>query len=84
MTDARPGPSAQGREETRDEKKADLPRIDATIGPEAIRTLRELLLGNVLPQVYVTSGQITTVERVSGTAGADAGDEDAPLPVAGS
>lgn len=62
--------------------RGDLPQIDATIGPQAIRTLRELLLGNVLPQVYVTSGQITTVERVSGTVGADAGDEDAPLPVA--
>jgi hypothetical protein len=59
-----------------------LPQVDATIGPEAIRTLRdEVLLGTVLPQVYVTSGQIAMVERVSGTAGADAGDEDAPLPV---
>jgi hypothetical protein len=59
-----------------------LPQINATIGPEAIRTLRdEVLLANVLPQVYVTGGQITAVERVSGTAGAAAGDEDAPLPV---
>lgn len=62
--------------------RGDLPRIDATIGPQAIRALRELLLDNVLPHVYVTAGQITAVERVSGAAGADAADEDAPLPVA--
>ncbi|HEV2343440.1 MAG TPA: hypothetical protein VGS97_05050 [Actinocrinis sp.] len=82
MTDGPGGPSAQGLKDQQEKQHADLPRIDATIGPKAIRTLRELLLGNVLPQVYVTSGQITAVERVSGTAGADAGDEDAPLPVA--
>ncbi|MGH3631645.1 MAG: hypothetical protein ACRDRL_29930 [Sciscionella sp.] len=82
MTDGRRGPEAKGRKDGQREQRGDLPQIDVTIGPQAIRTLRELLVSNVLPQVYVSGGQITAVERISGSAGAGAGDDDAPLPVA--
>jgi hypothetical protein len=83
MTGAHNEPEAEDRHSERHEQRDELlPQIDATIGPQAIRALRELLLGNVLPQVYVSAGQIVAVEQVSGSAGIGAGDEDAPLPVA--
>jgi hypothetical protein len=81
MTGTQPRPTTERRDDADEQQRGDLPRIDATIGPQTIRTLHQLLLDNALPQVYVTAGQITAVERVSGTAGVDAADEDAPLPV---
>src|SRR5207247_7079808 len=37
-----------------------------------------------IPSTYVSSGRVVAVEKVSGTAGAAAGDKDSPLPVTAS
>jgi len=60
------------------------PDIEASSGPAAIRALREAINYGKIPGTYVSSGRVVVVERVSGTAGAAAGDEDSPLPVTAS
>ena len=58
------------------------PRVQAGAGPEAIRVLVAAVDGRVLPQTYVTDGQVVEVSPVSGAVTAVAGDADSPLPVA--
>jgi hypothetical protein len=58
--------------------------IEAGSGPATIRALREAIDAGRLPDTYVSSGRVVCVERVSGTPGAMAGDEDSPLPVTAS
>jgi hypothetical protein len=60
------------------------PDIEAPSGPAAIRALREALNTGQIPSTYVSSGRVVTVEKVSGTTEAAAGDEDSPLPVTAS
>ena len=60
------------------------PDIEAASGPAAIRALREAIDAGKIPSTYVSSGRVVAVEKVSGTAGAAAGDEDSPLPVTAS
>ena len=58
--------------------------IEVPSGPETIRALRAALNTNQIPGTYVSAGRVVCVERVSGTPGAIAGDEDSPLPVTAS
>ncbi len=60
------------------------PDIEAPSGPAAIRALREAINTGKIPSTYVSSGCVVTVEKVSGTPGGAAGDEDSPLPVTAS
>ena len=60
------------------------PDIEAPSGPAAIRALREAINAGKIPSTYVSSGRVVAVEKVSGTSGAAAGDEDSPLPVTAS
>jgi hypothetical protein len=60
------------------------PAIEAASGPATIRALRDAIDGGDIPGTYVSSGQVVVVERVSGTPGAVAGDEDSPLPITAS
>lgn len=57
-------------------------RIEVGSAPETIRVLTEEINDGVFPDVYVTDGRLSVIEHVSGTANADAGDQDKPLPVA--
>lgn len=56
------------------------PRIQVSGTPDAIRKLKAALERGVLPDLYVTGGQPTRIERVSGTLALDL-DADSPLPV---
>lgn len=60
----------------------DRPRIQVGTGPETIRALTEAINKQQLPGVYVTDGQVVHLGEVSGSAAAEAGDEDSPLPIA--
>ncbi len=60
------------------------PDIEAPSGPATIRALREAIDAGKIPSTYVSSGRVVAVEKVSGTPGAAAGDEDSPLPVTAS
>ena len=60
------------------------PDIEAASGPAAIRALRAAIDAGRIPGTYVSSGRVVAIEKVSGTAGAAAGDEDSPLPVTAS
>ena len=60
------------------------PDIEASSDPAAIRALREAINAGKIPSTYVSSGRVVAVEKVSGTPGAAAGDEDSPLPVTAS
>ena len=60
------------------------PDIEAPSGPAAIRALRKAINAGKIPSTYVSSGRVVAVEKVSGTPGAAAGDEDSPLPVTAS
>ena len=60
----------------------DQPDIETGTGPETIRALTEAINKQQLPAVYVTDGQVVHLGEVSGSATAEAGDEDSPLPVA--
>jgi hypothetical protein len=60
------------------------PDIEAPSGPAAIRALREAINAGKIPSTYVSGGRVVAVEKVSGTAGGAAGDEDSPLPVTAS
>ena len=60
------------------------PDIEAASGPATIRALREAIDAGTIPGTYVSNGRVVVVEKVSGTAGAVAGDEDSPLPVTAS
>jgi hypothetical protein len=60
------------------------PEIEAGRDPATIRALRDSINDGLIPETYVTAGRIVHVEEVSGTAGAAAGNEDSPLPVAAS
>ena len=46
-----------------------------------MRALREAINTGKIPSTYVSGGRVVAVEKVSGTQGAAAGDEDSPLPV---
>lgn len=69
--DAGPGGLAAGR-----------PRIEIGTGPVTIRALTEAINKKMLPSLYVTDGQVVHLGEVSGSAAAEAGDDDSPLPVA--
>ncbi len=58
------------------------PRIEIGTGPATIRALTEAINKRKLPSLYVTDGQVVHLGEVSGSAAAEAGDEDSPLPVA--
>lgn len=58
--------------------------IEASGGPSTIRALRKSIDAGEIPGTYVSGGRVVVVERISGTPGALAGDEDSPLPVAAS
>lgn len=60
------------------------PDIEAASGPATIRALREAVGTGQIPGTYVSSGRVVAIEKVSGTPGAAAGDEDSPLPVTAS
>jgi len=60
------------------------PDIEAASAPAAIRELRRAIDAGKIPGTYVSSGRVVAIEKVSGTAGAAAGDEDSPLPVTAS
>ena len=60
------------------------PDIEAASGPATIRALREAIGTGKIPGTYVSSGRVVAIEKVSGTPGAAAGDEDSPLPVTAS
>ena len=60
------------------------PDIEAPSGPAAIRALRDAINAGKIPSTYVSGGSVVAVEKVSGTSGAAAGDEDSPLPVTAS
>ena len=56
--------------------------IEAGNGPDTIRAVRAALDAGKIPGTYVSSGRVVHVESVSGTATAETGDDDSPLPVA--
>lgn len=58
--------------------------IKAGTAPETIRALQAAINDGLIPDTYVSSGQVVCVERVSGAAGGGAGDADSPLPVTAS
>jgi len=60
------------------------PDIEAASGPATIRALREAINAGKIPGTYVSSGSVVAIEKVSGTPGAAAGDEDSPLSVTAS
>jgi hypothetical protein len=60
------------------------PVIKVGTGPQTIRALQDAISGGKIPDTYVSGGQVVCVERVSGTAGGDAGDADSLLPVTAS
>jgi hypothetical protein len=62
----------------------DRPEIEAAGAPATIRALRQAIDAGLIPGTYVSSGHVVVVERISGTPGALAGDEDSPLPVTAS
>jgi hypothetical protein len=71
--------------------RADLTWVDGnpvpaqvTEGATGIRALRQAINAGKIPSTYVSSGCVVAVEKVSGTPGAAAGDEDSPLPVTAS
>lgn len=55
-------------------------RVGVASGPDAIRTIRRLMIEGGLPDLYVSEGNPVHIERVSGTV-AQAVDDDSPLPV---
>ena len=58
------------------------PRIEIGTGPATIRALTEAINKRKLPSLYVTDGQVVHLGEVSGSAAAESGDDDSPLPVA--
>jgi hypothetical protein len=65
------------------EDRDGVPRIEISDGPDAIRKLSAALTAGAIPDLYVTSGQLVRIERVSGTTAVDL-DDDMPLPVTAS
>lgn len=63
---------------------AEPPRIRVGSGPDTVRVLSAAINSGALPEVYVSDGRLTSVEQVSGTAGVQAADKSAPLPVTAS
>ncbi|MEU7743366.1 hypothetical protein [Nonomuraea sp. NPDC049158] len=53
-------------------------------GPETIRVLKTALADRLLPNTYVSGGDLTHMETVSGGQSSPAADEDSPLPVTAS
>jgi hypothetical protein len=51
-------------------------------GPAAVRVLTAALDGRIIPDTFVTDGTPVVIEAVSGAPGPQAGDENAPLPLA--
>ena len=62
----------------------DPPQIEIGTGPATIRAIAEAIDNRKLPDVYVSDGRVVHVEQVSGSAAAEAGDDDSPLPVTAS
>ncbi|SCL21338.1 hypothetical protein GA0070616_2273 [Micromonospora nigra] len=58
-------------------------RLQIGTGPETIRVLKAALVDGLLPDTYVSAGQLVHMEAVSGGL-TTAADEDSPLPVAAS
>jgi hypothetical protein len=58
-----------------------VPAIKGAGAPATIRALRQAIGAGIIPGTYVSGGQVVAIERISGTPGALAGDEDSPLPV---
>lgn len=58
--------------------------VQVSTGPETIRVLKEAVTGGLLPDTYVSCGQLLHMETVSGGLSTGAADEDSPLPVAAS
>ncbi|MFI7302968.1 hypothetical protein ACIBM8_07130 [Micromonospora aurantiaca] len=58
-------------------------RLKVGTGPESIRALKAALVDGLLPDTYVSAGQLVHMEAVSGDL-APAADEDSPLPVSAS
>ncbi|NGM13537.1 hypothetical protein [Verrucosispora sioxanthis] len=58
-------------------------RLQIGTGPETIRVLKTALTNGLLPDTYVSAGQLVHMEAVSGGL-ATAADEDSPLPVSAS
>jgi hypothetical protein len=56
------------------------PRIKIGGNPDAIRKLKAALRAGVIPDLYVTRGELVAIERVSGATAVDL-DADVPLPV---
>lgn len=61
-----------------------LPAIETGTGPQTIRALQEAINEGLIPDTYVSSGQVVAVEKVSGAAAAGTGDSDSLLPVTAS
>jgi hypothetical protein len=61
-----------------------LPAIETGTAPQTIRALQEAINDGVLPDTYVSSGQVVTVEKISGAAAGGTGDSDSLLPVTAS
>jgi hypothetical protein len=59
----------------------DRPRVQVSTDPEAIREIAARIDAGLLPQTYVTSGEVVCVEEISGASSTVAGDEDSPLPL---
>lgn len=62
----------------------DRPRVETGSGPETIRVLHRAIRGGILPDSYVSGGNLVHMETVSGGQTNPATDEDAPLPVTAS
>jgi hypothetical protein len=60
------------------------PHVEIGTGPATIRAVAEAIDSRKLPDVYVSDGHVVHVEQVSGSAAAEAGDDDSPLPVTAS
>ena len=56
-------------------------RVQVGSGPETIRVLKRELVGGLLPDTYVSGGDLVHMETVSGGQISPAADEDSPLPV---
>jgi hypothetical protein len=57
-------------------------RVQIAGGPAAVRILTTALDGRIIPDTFVTDGTPVVIEAVSGAPGPQAGDENAPLPLA--
>ncbi|MDI5974779.1 hypothetical protein [Amycolatopsis magusensis] len=59
-------------------------RLKMRPGPDAIRTLTTALDAGIVPDTYVTNGELVVLEQISGAANPAAGDDDVALPLTAS